>query len=78
MKAISIKVKNIRWAHARSDGRALKIGAAGKTLVAFAPDSFGGSWFSIAPSMVRERVENSSNNILQSACKGDTVIPLTN
>jgi hypothetical protein len=46
MKVKALKVKNIRRATLKS-GFTTKIGLAGGRLVAFAPDSFGGSWFSI-------------------------------
>lgn len=52
MKAIALKVRNIRRATLTS-GFPTKIGNAGKFLVAFAPDSFGGSWFSIQPSQIK-------------------------
>ncbi len=53
MKAKRYRVKNIRWAELESGFRT-KIGDAGKQLVAFSPDSFGGCWFSIQASQVKE------------------------
>lgn len=51
-RMIQLRVKNIITRRAKSDGRKVKVGQAGKHLVMFAPDSFGGCWFSITTDQI--------------------------